>query len=309
MEIIQSKINQFPNYFLLCPSRNGKLSNKFNTYNYNKFHNSCSLLKSNNNNNNGNNFPVKFKNIETQTSLENYIINNNINKIRNKNNNNNIKSFITFENKALNNYISSYSNKPKLKNIKLNLDKLFISYYPKILNPSKNKKININNNNIKCIQNINKYNNKFNSETNIIIKNIKNKKQQNKSFKTYKSFPQKYYKNKYFDDYKEYNNNEYKDEEINNKFNNPILIKDIEISKLLDRIKNKKNIMKRNFLSPNQTIKKLNRTQLNKIFINPDIINHKKTIKDLFYSKLMNTKIILNKKFKINYMINNNNKK
>ena len=64
--------------------------------------------------------------------------------------------------------------------------------------------------------------------------------------------------------------------------------------------------MKRNYLMTNHSGKTFNCIQFNKIFLTPDIFKDKKNIKDLFYSKLKNTKLILNKKINSNHIISNN---
>ena len=302
MEILKSKINQFPNYFMINSSRNRNFNCGVETYNYNKIHNSYSFLKTNNpKEKNEKKIQIKLKNIKTQTSFENNEMKFNNNQMNKKNK---IKSCITFKNKALNDYISLYINKPKPKSLKFHLDKLYFSYYPKISNISDNQNV-YKDNNIQCIPDIKKNSNKSKIEINNIIKNMKNKNKSNKSFKITKSFHHKYNIN---NDYKEYNKdyNEYNNAENNNKFSNPILIKDIEVTKLLNKIKNKKEIMKRNYLMTNHTGKTFNCIQFNKIFLTPDIFKDKKNIKDLFYSKLKNTKLILNKKINTNHIIINN---
>ena len=299
MEILKSKINQYPNYFLLNISRIKKSNNNLKEHIFNEIQINNKLK--NKDNSNTISFHLSCKNAEIQTSIESN--NNNSNEESNI-----IKPYIAFENKALRKYISSYCYKPQTK--KLKSDKLFTSYFRKNLKFSYNKKLNIkksNNNNIsnnKSVKSIKKeYLKKNNFKINLNDKIVLNIKKQNK-IKIKKdakininSFYQNYYKNKKkyneykdYKDYKDYNNFEVK------KYNNPILIKDLEISKLLKKYKDNKENINKKYLTPIKRERYLNHTQYKKIFITPDILNEKKTLKDLLFLKIMNTKIIINNK-------------
>ena len=238
---------------------------------------------------------------------------------------------IKFQNKTLNNWISSSTSRNSKKTKKLQLDKLFCPDLPNnyiiYQNTNKNKNINSNNNkkNMHCIkknvyQNIKekeKEKEKFSfsqrNERNNAFK-ANNKLRQNNSVTIKKvRLNNDLYKN-YYKNIKEY---KHKNKDANKVCNYPILIKDLEILKLINKMKNKR---KNNF-DMNETPMKENRknekTSLyNKIFLSSDILrNSKNSVKDLIYTKLMNTKIVLNKNnnkniIKNNYIfyINKNNK-
>ena len=265
MEILKSKINQFPNYFLSNYSRNRNSNNKINKYSSKIFNTSCNFIKTKNNPKEKL-FHIVLKDIETQTSVEknnyNNINNNNSNSNRDINNNNNIninnsdrdicknnnhhkmgkrniKPYMIFENKTLKNFISSYSTKTKSNHQRLFLDKISFSYFPKKELSFIHNKIKNNNNkiNIKSIKSIKKEKKEKNQKSNLKIeineklgnikRHINNKK--NRSFRINKSFYQKYFERIISSD----NYKDYKDTEYNIKIKNPVLIKDIEISKLL----------------------------------------------------------------------------
>lgn len=289
MEILKSKINEYPNYFLLNITRNTNSSNQLFKLSFNKINNN-KLLKSSNIK--PTNFNILSKDIETQTSFRKN--NDNFKITKNK-----INPYIAFENKTIKNYLSSYTQKPKLKHININLNKLFLSYFPSNLDKNENKKIinNNSNNNISC----------FIREKNKKLIEImkKNKSMRNKNTSLVN-------KNNCSTSYKSCFSNiklidEFKNSNTQRNVNVPKLIKDIEISKLLNKLK-KKQKTKSNPINrtPVQTNKYLYKTQYNKIFISPDILKHKKTAKDYFYSKLMNTKFIFSKNNnKTNIIFNN----
>jgi hypothetical protein len=188
-----------------------------------------------------------------------------------------------------------------------------------------NKSINSNNNinNIHCIKkkfnkNIKeKEKEKFsltqrNERYNALKLNSKSVKQNNsvtiKKVRLNNDLYKNYYKSSnYINEYK------HKNKDIKKVCNYPILIKDLEILKLINKMKNKR---KNNF-DVNGTPIKENRkndktTLYNKIFLSSDILrNSKISVKELIYTKLMNTKIVLNKNIiKNNYIFNIiNNKK
>ena len=117
------------------------------------------------------------------------------------------------------------------------------------------------------------------------------------------------YKN-YYNSTNYINEYKHKNKDVNKICNFPILIKDLEILKLINKMKNKR----KNNCDINETPMKENRkndktTLYNKIFLSSDILrNSKASVKDLIYTKLMNTKIVLNKNIiKNNYKFYNNN--
>ena len=224
MEILKSKINENPNYFLLNITRNTNSSNQLFKLSFNEINNN-KLLKSSDIS--PKNYNILSKDIETQTSFRNNKDNFKI--IKNK-----INPYIAFENKTLKNYLSSYTQKPKLKHININLNKLFLSYFPSNLDKNENKKIinNNSNNNISC----------FIREKNKKIKEImkKNKSMRNKNTNLAN-------KNNYSTSYKSCFSNiklidEFKNTNTPRNVNMPKLIKDIEISKLLKKLKKKTKI-------------------------------------------------------------------
>ena len=120
MEILKSKISEFPNYFFIKFSKNYyspvKQINSEKNHNYS----SSNFLKSN--------LKIKnlflfSKNIETHTLLEHK---NDFHDIINSK----VKPYINIEHKNVKNWISSYKNKPKSKYNQRNLDKLRFSYFP-----------------------------------------------------------------------------------------------------------------------------------------------------------------------------------
>ena len=264
-------------------------------------------------------FYIISKDTETQTSF----------RYKNKGSitHNSINRQIKFQNKTLNNWISSTTSRNSMKTKKLQLDKLFCSYlhnnYIIYQNTNINKNINSRNNkiNIQCIKK--KFNKdikekekeKFsltqrNGRNNAFKLNNKSVKQNNsvtnKKVRLNNDLYKNYYKStNYINEYKHKN----KDSNRINSF--PILIKDLEILKLINKMKNKR----KNNYDINETSMKENRknnknTLYNKIVLSSDILRNCKTsVKDLIYKKLMNTKIILNKNIiKKNYIFYINNK-
>ena len=324
MEIIKSKINEFRNYSKNNISqKNRKISKKLIEYNLN---NGADYININRNNHKKfKSFYILSKDTETQTSFR-Y-------KGRGGETLTNINRQIKFQNKTLNNWISSSTSRNSMKTKKLQLDKLFCPYLPNnyiiYQNTNINKNINSNNNKnyIHCIKsNFNKNikekekekeKEKFsltqrNERNNALKENNKLVRQSNsvaiKKVRLNNDLYKNYYKSSnYINEYK------HKNKDANKVCNYPILIKDLEILKLIYKMKNKR---KNNF-DMNETPMKENRkndkTSLyNKIFLSSDILrNSKSSVKDLIYTKLMNTKIVLNKNIiKNNYIFNIiNNKK
>ena len=328
MEIIKSKINELRNYSKNNISqKNRKITKELIEYNLNNGADYINVNRNKNNQKKFKSFYILSKDTETQTSFR-Y-------KGRGGENLTSINRQIKFKNKALNNWISSSTSRDSMKTKKLQFDKLFCPYLPNnyiiYQNTNINKNINSNNNknNLHCIKkNFNKNikeKEKEKEKFSLTQRNEKNNalKTNNKSVKPNNSVTIKkvrlnndlyknYYKSSnYINEYK------HKNKDTNKVCNYPILIKDLEILKLIYKMKNKRKI---NF-DMNETPMKENRkndktTLYNKIFLSSDILrNSKASVKDLIYTKLMNTKIVLNKNnnkniIKNNYIfyINNNNK-
>ena len=319
MEIIKSKFNELRNYSKNNISqKNNKLSKQLIEHNLNSDTKYININR--NNHKKFKSFYILSKDTETQTSFR-Y-------KGRGGETHTSINKQIKFQNKTLNNWISSSTSRNSMKTKKLQLDKLFCSYLPNnyiiYQNANINKNISKNNiNNIQCIKK--KFNKnikekekekfsftKRNERNNALKLNSKSVKQNNsvtnKKVRLNNDLYKNYHKSSnYINEYK------HKNKDVNKVCNYPILIKDLEILKLINKMKNKK---KNNFdvnETPMKENKKNDKTTLyNKIFLSSDILrNSKNSVKDLIYTKLMNTKIVLNKKIiKNNYIfyINNNNK-
>ena len=318
MEIIKSKFNELQNYSKNNISqKNKKLSKQLIEH---KLNNGSKYININRNSHKKfKSFYILSKDTETQTSFR-Y-------KGKRSVTHTNINRQIKFKNKTLDNWISPSTSRNSMKIKKLQLDKLFCSYLPNnyiiYQNTNINQNINSRNNkiNIQCIKK--KFNKdikekekeKFsltqrNGRNNAFKLNNKSVKQNNsvtnKKVRLNNDLYKNYYKSSnYINEYKHKN----KDSNRINSF--PILIKDLEILKLINKMKNKR----KNNYDINETSMKENRknnknTLYNKIVLSSDILRNCKTsVKDLIYKKLMNTKIILNKNIiKKNYIFYINNK-
>ena len=318
MEIIKSKFNELQNYSKNNISqKNKKLSKQLIEH---KLNDGSKYINTNRNSHKKfKSFYILSKDTETQTSFR-Y-------KGKRSVTHTNINRQIKFKNKTLDNWISPSTSRNSIKIKKLQLDKLFGSYLPNnyiiYQNTNINQNINSRNNkiNIQCIKK--KFNKdikekekeKFsltqrNGRNNAFKLNNKSVKQNNsvtnKKVRLNNDLYKNYYKStNYINEYKHKN----KDSNRINSF--PILIKDLEILKLINKMKNKR----KNNYDINETSMKENRknnknTLYNKIVLSSDILRNCKTsVKDLIYKKLMNTKIILNKNIiKKNYIFYINNK-
>ena len=319
MEIITSKFNELRNCSKNNISqKNRKLSKQLIESNLN---NEAKYININRNNHKKfKSFYILSRDTETQTSFGN--------KCRGSEAHTCINRQIKFQNKTLSNWLSSSTSRNSKKAKRLQLDKLFCSYLPNnymiYQNGNINKNISNNNNNIHCIK---KRFNKINKEKekekySLTQRNERNNalKLNNKSTKENNSVTIKKVRlnNDLYKNYHKSTNyiNEYKHKNkcVNRICNYPLLIKDLEILKLINKMKNKK---KNNFdINEAHNMKenrKNDKTSLyNKIYLSSDILsNSKNSVKDLIYSKLMNTKIVLNKNIIKNnhiFYINNNNK-
>ena len=313
MEILKSKINEFPDYFKVSTSNEIKSFNKskINYSNTNHVPNILRLISLFPQENT----PPPIKDTDTQVSHEkNFILKNHdkierLINISNYNNNNNSKSktniLIPLRKTSLNEStkIINPQKFPKSKYKKFFLDKLNFSYFPTKKsfeqNNEKNKNIQENNkdlrNNVHYIKKVGGNNN--NQKGNLYdMKNLNMNNNPVSLINTYLQKNNSFYNSdnnqNYIDDYK-INSNEAQ----NLKFHNPMLMKDVEISKLLNRTKTKKrlNISQQKLEGPSPEKKVVNSTQYNKIFISFDIIKKQRTIKDLLYFKLMSNKKFFNK--------------
>ena len=321
MEIIKSKINELKNYSKNNISqKKRKISKELIEHNLNNGSKYINIIR--NSHKKFKSFYIISKDTETQTSF----------RYKNKGSitHNSINRQIKFQNKTLNNWISSTTSRNSMKKKKLQLDKLFCSYLPNNYKIYQNTNINQNINSIKKKNNIQCIKKKIN-------KNIKEKEKEkekekfsltqrigrnnalrlnNKSVKQDNSVNNEkvrlnndLYKN-YYNSTNYINEYKHKNKDVNKICNFPILIKDLEILKLINKMKNKR----KNNCDINETPMKENRkndktTLYNKIFLSSDILrNSKASVKDLIYTKLMNTKIVLNKNIiKNNYKFYNNN--
>lgn len=316
MEIITNKFNELQNYNNNNISqKNRKLHKQLIEKNLDNGDKYININR--NNQKKFKSFYILSKDTETQTSFR-Y-------KGRGGETHTSIKKQIKFQNKTLNNWLSSSTSRNSMKTKRLQIDKLFCSYLPNNYIIYQNTNINKNtnsNNNMHCIKN--KFNKKIKdkekfsltqrNERNTALKlnNNKSVKQNNsitvKKVKLNNDLYKNYYKSSnYINGYK------HKNKDANKICNYPILIKDLEILKLINKMKNKRKNKFDISETPIRENRKNDKTTLyNKIFLSSDVLrNNKNSVKDLIYTKLMNTKIVLNKNIIKNnhiFYINNTNK-